>query len=55
VLVLAVLRLGFAELGLHRVVGRCDACNTASAKVVERLGALRGALPAQRDLQGRVE
>ncbi|MEU5788776.1 GNAT family protein [Micromonospora purpureochromogenes] len=33
-----MLRLGFDELGLHRIVGRLDARNTASARVLERLG-----------------
>lgn len=33
-----MLRLGFEQLGLHRVYGRCDARNTASAKLMERLG-----------------
>jgi RimJ/RimL family protein N-acetyltransferase len=32
------LRLGFERLGLHRVIGRCDARNTASAALMERLG-----------------
>jgi RimJ/RimL family protein N-acetyltransferase len=33
-----MLRLGFADLGLHRIVGRLDARNEASAKVLTRLG-----------------
>lgn len=33
-----MLDLGFGEFGLHRIVGRLDARNTASAKVLERLG-----------------
>ena len=33
-----MLRLGFEELGLHRIVGRLDARNAASARVLERLG-----------------
>jgi RimJ/RimL family protein N-acetyltransferase len=33
-----LLRLGFERLGFHRVVGRCDARNTASASLMERLG-----------------
>lgn len=33
-----LLRLGFEELGLHRIVGRCDNRNTASASLMERLG-----------------
>ena len=38
-----MLRLGFEELGLHRIIGRCDARNTASAKVLEHLGMRREA------------
>ncbi|MGW6705213.1 GNAT family N-acetyltransferase [Streptomyces sp. NPDC054956] len=34
----AVLSLAFDTLGLHRVVGRCRANNTASAGLLERLG-----------------
>jgi RimJ/RimL family protein N-acetyltransferase len=33
-----MLRLGFDELGLHRIIGRVDARNTASARLLERLG-----------------
>jgi len=33
-----MLRLGFDELDLHRIVGRLDARNAASARVLERLG-----------------
>lgn len=33
-----VLRLAFDGLGLHRVIGRCDACNDASARLMTRLG-----------------
>jgi RimJ/RimL family protein N-acetyltransferase len=33
-----MLRLGFEELGLHRIIGRVDARNTASARVLQRLG-----------------
>lgn len=39
----AVLALAFHNLGLHRVIGRCDARNTASARVMERLGMRREA------------
>jgi len=39
----AMLRLGFDELGLHRIVARLDARNTASVRVVERLGMRREA------------
>lgn len=38
-----MLRLGFEELGLHRIIGRCDGRNAASAKVMERLGMRREA------------
>lgn len=40
---LLLLRLGFEELGLHRIFGTCDARNTASARVMERLGMRREA------------
>jgi RimJ/RimL family protein N-acetyltransferase len=38
-----VLRLGFDELGLHRIIGRCAAGNSASARLLERLGMRREA------------
>jgi RimJ/RimL family protein N-acetyltransferase len=38
-----MLRLGFEELGLHRVIGRLDGRNTASARVLEHLGMRREA------------
>ncbi len=38
-----MLRLGFDELGLRRIIGRCDARNTASARLLERLGMRREA------------
>jgi RimJ/RimL family protein N-acetyltransferase len=38
-----VLGLGFAGLGLHRIIGRCDARNAASARLMERLGMRREA------------
>lgn len=38
-----LLRLGFEELGLHRIIGRCDARNAASARLMERLGMRREA------------
>lgn len=41
--VLPMLRLGFEQLGLHRVVGRLDGRNTASARLLERLGMRREA------------
>jgi RimJ/RimL family protein N-acetyltransferase len=36
-----LLRLGFEELGLHRICGRLDARNERSAKLLERLGMRR--------------
>jgi RimJ/RimL family protein N-acetyltransferase len=33
-----MLRLGFEDLGLHRITGRCDARNLASVRLMERLG-----------------
>ena len=36
--VTALLDLGLGPVGLHRVSGRCDARNTASAAVMQRLG-----------------
>ncbi len=38
-----MLRLGFEGLGLHRIIGRCDARNDASARLMERLGMRREA------------
>src|SRR5690349_19569807 len=38
-----MLRLGFEDLGLHRILGRLDARNAASAKLLERLGMRREA------------
>lgn len=38
-----LLRLGFEELGLHRIIGRCDPRNKASARLMERLGMRREA------------
>ena len=34
----ALLDIGFSDLGLHRVIGRCDARNGASARLLQRLG-----------------
>jgi RimJ/RimL family protein N-acetyltransferase len=34
----ALLRIAFEDLGLHRVIGRLEARNTASARVLEKLG-----------------
>lgn len=39
----AVLALGFEGAGMHRIFGRCDAGNVASARVMERLGMRREA------------
>jgi RimJ/RimL family protein N-acetyltransferase len=39
----AMLGLAFDGLGLHRIVGRLDARNTASARVLEKLGMRREA------------
>ena len=38
-----MLSLGFEDLGLHRIVGRCDARNVSSARLMERLGMRREA------------
>jgi RimJ/RimL family protein N-acetyltransferase len=34
----ALLRLGFEDLRLHRIIGRCDPRNTPSGRLMERLG-----------------
>lgn len=33
-----LLRIGFEELRLHRLIGRCDGRNTASAALMKRIG-----------------
>jgi RimJ/RimL family protein N-acetyltransferase len=38
-----LLRIAFEDLGLHRVIGRTEARNTASARVLEKLGMRREA------------
>lgn len=38
-----MLRIGFESLQLHRVIGRCDARNHSSARLMERLGMSREA------------
>jgi RimJ/RimL family protein N-acetyltransferase len=38
-----LLRLGFEDLGLHRIFGRLDGRNVASARLLERLGFRREA------------
>jgi RimJ/RimL family protein N-acetyltransferase len=48
-----MLRLGFEGLGLHRIEGRLDARNQASARVLERLGMRReGCLEHARFVRG---
>lgn len=39
----ALLRLGFEGAGMHRIYARCDVHNSASARVMERLGMRREA------------
>ena len=39
----ALLRIGFEGLGMHRIAGRLDGRNTASARVLERAGLRREA------------
>jgi RimJ/RimL family protein N-acetyltransferase len=46
----ALLRLGFEELGLHRIVGRLDGRNVGSARVLERLGMRREAQLVENEL-----
>lgn len=45
-----LLRLGFDELGLHRIAASADARNTASIRVMERLGMRREALFRENEL-----
>lgn len=40
---IALLRLGFEGAHMHRIVGRCDARNIASARVLEKAGLRREA------------
>jgi RimJ/RimL family protein N-acetyltransferase len=40
----ALVDYGFSEVGLHRIIGRLEARNTASARVLEKLGMRREAL-----------
>jgi RimJ/RimL family protein N-acetyltransferase len=46
----AVLRVAFEDLRLHRVTGRLDARNVASARVLEKLGMRREALQVENEL-----
>jgi RimJ/RimL family protein N-acetyltransferase len=45
-----MLRLGFEELGLHRIVGRCDGRNEASARLMAKLGLRREAHFVQNEI-----
>jgi RimJ/RimL family protein N-acetyltransferase len=45
-----VLDLAFDGLGLHRVIGRCDALNTPSARLMQRLGMRREAHFVQNEI-----
>jgi RimJ/RimL family protein N-acetyltransferase len=45
-----MLRLGFEGLGLHRIVGRADGRNTASARLMEKLGLRREAYFVQNEI-----
>ena len=38
-----MLQISFGQFGLHRIIGRCDARNTASSGLLERLGMRREA------------
>jgi RimJ/RimL family protein N-acetyltransferase len=38
-----LLRFGFETMGFHRIIGRCDARNAASARVMAKLGMRREA------------
>lgn len=45
-----VLRLGFDELGLHRIIGRCDPRNEPSWRLLDRLGMRREAHFVQNEI-----
>lgn len=45
-----MLRVGFGELGLHRIVAECDPRNGASIRVMEKLGMRREALFVEAEL-----
>jgi RimJ/RimL family protein N-acetyltransferase len=47
---LEMLRLGFEGLGLHRIIGRADGRNTASVRVMEKLGLRREAHFVQNEI-----
>ena len=40
---LELLRMGFEDVGMHRICGRCDGRNIASARVMEKAGMRREA------------
>ncbi|MBI2780568.1 MAG: GNAT family N-acetyltransferase [Chloroflexi bacterium] len=46
----AMLRLGFDVAGLHRIAAECDPRNTASIRVMEKLGMRREALLVEAEL-----
>jgi RimJ/RimL family protein N-acetyltransferase len=46
----ALLQLGFEELSLHRICGRLDGRNAASARVLERMGMRREAHLVENEL-----
>jgi RimJ/RimL family protein N-acetyltransferase len=45
-----MLRLGFEEFGLHRIIGRCDGRNEASARLMAKLGMRREAHFVQNEI-----
>lgn len=45
-----MLRLGFEDVGLHRIAAECDPRNTASMRVMEKLGMRREALMVEAEL-----
>jgi RimJ/RimL family protein N-acetyltransferase len=45
-----ILRFGFDDFGLHRIMGRCDARNHSSARLMERLGMRREAHFVQNEI-----
>jgi RimJ/RimL family protein N-acetyltransferase len=45
-----MVRLGFEELGLHRIAAECDPRNVASIRVMEKLGMRRQALLVEAEL-----
>lgn len=46
----AMVRLGFEDLGLHRIAAECDPRNVASIRVMEKLGMRREALFVEAEL-----